>query len=69
KNIYSIPQLKAGTIGFLSKNTETYVLGKAIFKIRNHKLYISNNFNNQLNLEIDLERPRNSFGKLSTRGN
>jgi len=42
-------------------------LGKAIFKIRNHKLYISNNFNNQLNLEIDLERPRNSFGKLSAR--
>ena len=42
-------------------------MADAIFKIHNHKLYITNNFNNQLNLEIDLERPRNSFGKLSAR--
>ena len=42
-------------------------MGEASYKIRNHKLYITNNFNNQLNLEIDLERPRNSFGKLYTR--
>jgi|TARA_B110000259_G_scaffold119900_1_gene136323 DNA-binding NarL/FixJ family response regulator len=42
-------------------------LADAISKIHNHKLYITNNFNNQLNLEIDLERPRNSFGKLSAR--
>ena len=42
-------------------------MADAISKIHNHKLYITNNFNNQLNLEIDLERPRNSLGKLSAR--
>ena len=42
-------------------------MADAISKIHNHKLYITNNFNNQLNLEIDLERPRKSFGKLSAR--
>jgi hypothetical protein len=42
-------------------------LAEAISKIHNYKLYITNNFNNQLNLEIDLERPGNNFGKLSTR--
>ena len=67
ENIYSIPLLKAGAIGFLSKKVEACVLAEALSKIHNHKLYITNNFNNQLNLEIDLERPRNSFGKLSAR--
>ena len=42
-------------------------MAEAISKIHNNKLYITNNFNNQLNLEIDLERPRNSLGKLSAR--
>ena len=67
ENIYSIPLLKAGAIGFLSKKVEACVLAEALSKIHNHKLYITNNFNNQLNLEIDLERPRKSFGKLSAR--
>lgn len=67
ENVYSFPLLKAGAIGFLSKNIKASVLAEAIKKVQSYELYITNNFNNQLDLDIDLEKPRNSFGSLSAR--
>jgi two-component system, NarL family, invasion response regulator UvrY len=67
QEIYSIPLLKAGAMGFLSKNICASVLADAIKKIKSYKLYITNNFNNELKLDLDMEKPRNNFGKLSSR--
>lgn len=67
QDIYSIPLLKAGALGFLSKNVNASVMADAIHKITSYKLYITNNFNNKLSLDLDLERPRNDYGTLSSR--
>ena len=67
ENVYSFPMLKAGAIGFLSKNVDACVLAEAISKVQSYRLYITNNFNNKLDLDIDLEKPRNPFGALSAR--
>ena len=39
----------------------------AIHKIKSHKLRITNNFNNELKLDLDIEKPMNRFGALSSR--
>ena len=67
REIYSIPLMRAGAIGFLSKNVEASVMADAIKKIKSYKLYITNNFNNELNLDLDIDRPRNNYGILSSR--
>jgi DNA-binding NarL/FixJ family response regulator len=67
QEIYSIPLLKAGALGFFSKNVDASVMADAIHKINCYKLYITNNFNNELSLDLDLEKPRNDYGTLSSR--
>ena len=67
QQIYSVPLLRAGSAGFLSKNIKASVMADAIHKIKSFKLHITNNFNNELNLDFDKERPRNRFGTLSSR--
>jgi len=67
REIYSIPLMQAGAIGFLSKNVEASVMADAIKKIKSNKLYITNNFNNEMNLDLDIDRPRNNYGILSFR--
>ena len=59
--------IRAGAIGFLSKNVEASVMADAIKKIKSNKLYITNNFNNEMNLDLDIDRPRNNYGILSSR--
>ena len=67
QQIYSVPLLRAGAIGYLSKNIKASVMADAIHKIKSYKLHISNNFNNELKLDLDIEKPRNRFGTLSSR--
>jgi DNA-binding NarL/FixJ family response regulator len=67
QQIYSVPLLRAGTTGFLSKNIKASVMADAIHKIKSFKLHITNNFNNELKLDLDIEKPRNRFGTLSSR--
>lgn len=67
ENIYSIPLLRGGAIGYLSKNVKAKVMADALSKIHTNNLYIINNFNNELSLDVDLDRPRNSFETLSAR--
>ncbi len=67
QQIYSVPLLRAGTIGYLSKNIKASVMADAIHKIKYYKLHITNNFNNELKLDLDIEKPRNRFGTLSSR--
>ena len=67
KQIYSVPLLRAGAIGYLSKNIKASVMADAIHKIKSYKLHITNNFNNELKLDLDIEKPRNRFGTLSSR--
>lgn len=67
QQIYSVPLLRAGAIGYLSKNIKTSVMADAIHKIKSYKLHITNNFNNELKLDLDIEKPRNRFGTLSSR--
>lgn len=67
QQIYSVPLLRAGAIGYLSKNIKTSVMADAIHKIKSYKLHITNNFNNELKLDLDIEKPKNRFGTLSSR--
>ena len=67
QQIYSIPLLRAGASGFLSKNVKASVMADAINKINSHRLHITNNFNNELTLDFDIDKPRNPFGTLSSR--
>lgn len=67
QQIYSVPLLRVGAIGFLSKNIKASVMADAINKIKSYKLHITNNFNNELKLDLDIEKPRNRFGTLSSR--
>ena len=67
ENIYSIPLLRGGAIGYLSKNVKAKVMADALSKIHTNNLYIINNFNNELSLDVDLDRPRNGFETLSAR--
>jgi DNA-binding NarL/FixJ family response regulator len=67
QQIYSVPLLRAGATGFLSKNIKASVMADAIHKIKSFKLHITNNFNNELKLDLDIEKPRNRFGTLSSR--
>ena len=67
QQIYSVPLLRAGAIGYLYKNIKASVMADAIHKIKSYKLHITNNFNNELKLDLDIEIPRNRFGTLSSR--
>jgi DNA-binding NarL/FixJ family response regulator len=67
QQIYSVPLLRAGATGFLSKNIKASVMADAIHKIKSFKLHITNNFNNELKLDLDIEKPRIRFGTLSSR--
>jgi DNA-binding NarL/FixJ family response regulator len=42
-------------------------MADAINKIKSYKLHIANNFNNELKLDLDIEKPRNRFWTLSSR--
>ena len=59
--------MRVVAIGFLSKNIKACVMTDAIKKIGAYRLYISNNFNNELQLDLDIEKPRNRNGNLSSR--
>ena len=59
--------MRAGASGFLSKNIKASVMADDINKIKSYKLHITNNFNNELKLDLDIEKPRNRFWTLSSR--
>lgn len=42
-------------------------MADALSKIHTNNLYIINNFNNELSLDVDLDRPRSGFETLSAR--
>ncbi len=67
QQIYSVPLLRAGATGFLSKNIKASLMADAIHKIKSYKLHITNNYNNELKLDLDIDKPRNRFGTLSSR--
>ena len=67
QQIYSIPLMRAGALGFLSKNIKASVMADTINKINSYRIHITNNFNNELTLDFDIDKPRNPFGTLSSR--
>jgi two-component system invasion response regulator UvrY len=67
QTIYGISLLKAGALGYLSKQVKKEVLIEAIEKVVKLGYHITSNFANQITNNIDLSRPRNAFGTLSSR--
>ena len=57
QKIYSVPLLRAGAIGFLSKNLKASVTAGTINKIKSYKLHITDNFKNELKLDLEIENP------------
>jgi len=67
ENVYAKRFLKAGAMGFVSKNAGLTELKKAVELVLNNRKYISENLAEQLAAEIGSEQPNNPFDKLSAR--
>jgi len=67
ENVYAKRFLKAGAMGFVSKNAGLTELKKAVELVLNDRKYISENLAEQLAAEIGSSQPNNPFDKLSAR--
>ena len=67
ENVYAKRFLKAGAMGFVSKNAGLMELKKAVELVLNDRKYISENLAEQLAAEIGSQQPNNPFDKLSAR--
>ncbi|MEO7766862.1 MAG: response regulator transcription factor [Ferruginibacter sp.] len=67
ENVYAKRFLKAGAMGFVSKNSGLLELKKAVELVLNNRKYISETLAEQLAAEIGSEQPNNPFDKLSAR--
>jgi DNA-binding NarL/FixJ family response regulator len=67
ETVYGLSILRAGARGFLSKEINGATMIEAIDKVYNDGYHITSNFANQINKNIDLQRPRNAYGTLSSR--
>jgi len=67
ETVYGLSILRAGARGFLSKEISGATMIEAIEKVCNDGYHITSNFANQINKNIDLQRPRNAYGTLSSR--
>ncbi|MBC7687775.1 MAG: response regulator transcription factor [Aquabacterium sp.] len=67
ENVYAKRFLKAGAMGFVSKNSGLTELKKAIELVLNDRKYISEDLAEQLAGEIGSKQPNNPFDKLSAR--
>ena len=68
QDISAVSLLKIGAIGFISKKSVGRVIVQAIERIsRFNRFPIATDHRNELNYNLDLNRPKNTFGKLSKR--
>ncbi|MDC3215669.1 response regulator transcription factor [Flavobacteriaceae bacterium] len=67
ESVYGISILKAGAKGFLSKEISRETMIDAIEKVHHKGYHITSNFANQIYKNVDLHRPRNAYGTLSSR--
>ncbi|MEP7108116.1 MAG: response regulator transcription factor [Ferruginibacter sp.] len=67
ENVYAKRFLKAGAMGFVSKNSGLTELKKAVELVLNDRKYISETLAEQLAGEIGSQQPNNPFDKLSAR--
>jgi len=67
ENVYAKRFLKAGAMGFVSKNAGLTELRKAVELVLNDRKYISEALAEQLAAEIGSAQPNNPFDKLSAR--
>jgi DNA-binding NarL/FixJ family response regulator len=67
QSIYGVSLLKAGALGYLSKKVSRKVLIEAIEKVVTIGYNITSNFANQISNNIDITKPRNAYGTLSSR--
>lgn len=59
ETVYVLSILIAGARGFLSKEISGATMIKAIDKVYNDGYHITSNFENKININIDLQRSRN----------
>lgn len=68
QDIYAVSLLKAGAIGFISKKSSNKVIIEAVKRLhRFNQFPIATDHRNEINYNLDLNRPRTAFGKLSKR--
>lgn len=67
ENVYAKRFLKAGAMGFVSKNAGLTELKKAVELVLNNRKYISEDLAEHLAAEIGSSQPGNPFEKLSAR--
>ena len=67
QSIYGISLLKAGAVGYLSKQVSQKVMIEAIEKAVKLGYHITSNFANEIINNVDLSRPRNAYDILFSR--
>ena len=68
QDIYAVSLLKAGALGFISKKSQGRILIEAVERLYQFNRFpIATDHRYEINYNLDLDRPRNTFGKLSKR--
>ncbi len=67
EEVYAINAIKAGASGYISKAVNIITINEAILKVNDGGIYLSEEFNKQLNLGKKITRSGSFYKKLSTR--
>tara|TARA_R110000868_G_scaffold213709_2_gene463814 strand:- start:4091 stop:4717 length:627 start_codon:yes stop_codon:yes gene_type:complete len=67
EEVYAINAIKAGASGYISKSVNIITINEAILKVNDGGIYLSEEFNKQLNLGKKITRSGSFYKKLSTR--
>ena len=67
EEVYAINAIKAGASGYVSKTVNIITINEAILKVNDGGIYLSDEYNKQLNLGKRVNRSGSFYKKLSTR--
>lgn len=67
EEVYAINAIKAGAAGYIPKTVNIITVSEAILKVNDGEIYLSDEYNKQLNLGKKINRTGTFYKKLSTR--
>lgn len=67
EEIYAISTIKAGASGYLSKTVDTETIKKAVIKVHNGGIYLSDNMEKHLHYDDTRNKKSKLYKRLSTR--
>lgn len=67
EDVYALSAIRAGAFGYLSKSSDTQYIAKAVTKVSEGSMFITNELAQRLAFDEGTKKPRRFFRKLSTR--